>query len=69
MQRLGEACKAAVGTELTVHVKAKVDDGGQQMDEILSALKERDSEPLVGVLSKVMEFSPTVAWQELLLAS
>ncbi len=53
IQRLGEACKSAVGAELTVHVKAKAESGGQQMDEILSVLKESDSEPLVGILAKV----------------
>ena len=62
--RLGEACKRAVGAELTVHVKAKANDGGQQMDEIISVLKESDSEPLVGVLTKVMiRVSAVDVWQ------
>lgn len=55
VQRLGEACKAAVGAELTVHVKAKADDGGKQMDDILSVLKDSDPEPCVGVLTKVRQ--------------
>lgn len=53
VQRLVEACKSSVGAELTVHVKAKAEDGSRQMEEMLGVLKESDSEPLVGVLTKV----------------
>ena len=53
VERLGEVCKSTVGAELTVHVKAKAEDGGQQMEQIIGALKEGSTDPVVGILSKV----------------
>ena len=52
MQRLGNACQSSVGVDLVVHVKGKAEDGGQQMDAIIDALKESSTEPLIGVLAK-----------------
>lgn len=54
MGTLFEACKKSVGLDLVLHTKAKDNDGGEQMDSLLQAIKEADENPaIIGVLNKV----------------
>ena len=49
-----DACKKAIGLELVIHTKSKTDDGGEQMDSMLQAIRDSDENPaIVGVLNKV----------------
>ena len=51
---LVEAAKKAVGVELVIHVKPKTDEGSNEMDAMLQAIKESDENPPVfGILAKV----------------
>ncbi|GAB4834963.1 hypothetical protein Ancab_033230 [Ancistrocladus abbreviatus] len=46
-----KAAKEAVGVDVVMHVKAKVDDGTHQMDAILRPIRS-DNNPVVGYLAK-----------------
>ena len=54
MGGLADACQKAIGLELVIHTKAKTDEGGDQMESMLQAIKNSNENPaIVGILAKV----------------
>lgn len=56
LQPLAEACKAAVGAELILHLKPKAEEGGSFIDEMIKALRSSNENPLIGVFTKASLF-------------
>lgn len=52
LQPLVARCESDVGLKLTIHVKPKAEDGTEQMNALVEAMKAAGDEPKVGVLPR-----------------
>ena len=56
---LTEACKKTLGLDLIIHTKPKTDEGGEQMDALLHAVRDSDeNSAIIGLLTKVQILLP-----------
>lgn len=53
LRQLEGACSEA-GVALRLHTKPKKEDGAQQIQDVLAALKASAAEPVIGTLPKVL---------------